>query len=92
MDFMVGPPGENQDSMRFDDRFLDSLRRVRWSRVPGIAISQFRDAVETTLSPGRASAAGLLLDSQSQMKAFNANEKALTQTKHVKIGEHEQGR
>jgi hypothetical protein len=67
---MVVPYGKNKGSMRFDDRFLDSLGRVMWSRVPGIAISRFRDAVETTLSPGRASAAGLLLDSQPQMKCF----------------------
>ena len=47
---------------------------------------------ESRLHLSPAKPAGLLLDSGPQMWCFSANESALTQTKHVKIGEHEQGR
>jgi len=48
--------------------------------------------MEVWSKPAENLTAGLLLDSRLQMRCFSANGAWLTQTKHTKIGEHEQGR
>jgi hypothetical protein len=40
---------------------------------------------------GAVRSAGLLLDSDAQIWCLSANQSALTQTKHVKLGESKQG-
>ena len=60
--------------------------------MPSVICRGIVNTVESRLHLSPAKPAGLLLDSEPQMWRFSANENTLTQTKHAKIGEHEEGR